>query len=254
MSTIGWILTIGCGFLVGFAKTGIGGVGMLVPPTMAMVFPAERSPGILLPMLIAADVFAVLYYHRHAQWRHVLRPMPWAVAGILAAFAMLKLWPLEGAAYARMIGAVVLLCLGLTVWQRLRGRRVGEVEGNLPTALHLHWLAVAAIGVLGGFATMVANAAGPIWIVYLLAIGLPKFEFVGTGAWFFLILNVFKVPFQADLGNITTASLMLNAATIPAILVGGLLGIFVLKRINQKLFVGIVQWLALAAALRLLLF
>jgi uncharacterized membrane protein YfcA len=109
------------------------------------------------------------------------------------------------------------------------------------------------VGMSGGFATMVANAAGPIWIIYLLAMGLPKFELVGTGAWFFLVLNVFKIPLQANLGNITPSSLLFNVLMLPVILVGGWIGIKTLRRINQKLFNNIILVLAGLAALRLLI-
>ena len=241
------MIAVACGLMVGFAKTGIGGLGVVVVPLMAMIFPAQRSPGILLPMLIAGDVVAISYYHRHAQWRHLLRPMPWAVLGVLVGFAVAKWCPWTDQAYARLIGSIVLVCVVLRYWQ-------SRTEGETPvrTEQFPFWLA-ALVGVSAGFATMVANAAGPIWMIYLLALGLPKFELVGTGAWFFFVLNCFKVPFQWNLGNITGASLALNATIVPAILAGAVMGIFVLKRIDQKLFRSIILWLAAVAAAKLLL-
>jgi hypothetical protein len=247
LSLPGWMIAVACGLMVGFAKTGIGGLGVVVVPLMAMIFPAQRSPGILLPMLIAGDVVAISYYHRHARWRHLLRPMPWAVLGVLVGFAVAKWCPWTDQAYARLIGSIVLVCVILRYWQ-------SRSEGETPvrTEHFPFWLA-ASVGVSAGFATMVANAAGPIWMIYLLALGLPKFELVGTGAWFFFVLNCFKVPFQWNLGNITAASLALNATLLPAILAGAALGIFVLKRIDQKLFRSIILWLAAVAAAKLLL-
>ncbi len=242
-----WALAMLCALMVGFAKTGIGGLGIVAVPLMAMVFPPQRSPGVLLPMLVAGDVIAIAYYHRHAQWRHLLRPMPWAAAGVLLAFAVIKFCPWTDATYARLIGIIVLVCV---VLRHLQSRR--ELADSAAVREFPLW-AAALVGVAAGFATMVANAAGPIWMIYLLAVGLPKFELVGTGAWFFCIVNMFKVPFQWNLGNITVASLAFNLSVAPAILLGACLGIFVLKRIDQKLFKSVILWLAAASAAKLLL-
>ena len=100
---------------------------------------------------------------------------------------------------------------------------------------------------------MLANAAGSIWSVYFIAIGLPKYTFIGTGAWFYLVLNCFKVPFQINLGNITTASFAFNLAMLPLILVGGAIGIIAVPRINQALFNRMILALAAIAGLRLIL-
>jgi hypothetical protein len=116
-----------------------------------------------------------------------------------------------------------------------------------------HPVFAALIGLTGGFATMAANAAGPIWILYLVALGLPRYAFIGTGAWFFLILNVFKLPFQAGLGNLTPAALAIDLALLPAILVGAGLGILTVKRIDESLFAGLVKGLAVLASLKLLI-
>lgn len=247
LSALDWVLALLCGLMVGFAKTGVGGLGIVVVPLMAMVFPAQRSPGILLPMLVVGDVVAITYYRRHAQWRHLLRPMPWAVAGVLLAFAVIKFCPWTDQAYSRLIGAIVLVCVLLRFWQSRGEDSCTESNREFP-----FW-AAALVGVSAGFATMVANAAGPIWMIYLLAIGLPKFELVGTGAWFFFAVNLFKIPFQWNLGNITPASLSFNLCVVPAILLGTVLGIFVLRKIDQKLFKSVILWLAAAAAAKLLL-
>jgi len=242
LSVGGWLIVVVCGVLVGFTKTGVAGLGLVIVPLLAMVFEPHRSPGVLLPMLCMADVLAVIYYHRHAVWAHVLRPMPWAVAGIVVTFVVLKCIPLRGATYGRLIGAVVLICIGIGL---VRSRRGGKEKHGA--------LFAAAVGVLGGFATMAANAAGPIWVVYLLAMGLPKYELIGTGAWFFFALNLLKVPFQANLGNITGSTLALNGLLLPAILAGGWLGIRTVRRMDQRLFNRVIQALAAAGAVKLIL-
>jgi uncharacterized membrane protein YfcA len=245
-----WALALLCALLVGFTKTGVTGMGMLIIPIMAMIFPPSQSPGVLLPMLIMGDVMAVGYYHRHAVWSHLLRLLPWAVAGIIAAFLLLKFNPMSERAFARMLGGIMLGCiLSVTAWKRTPGAETGDE----PSSKAGRRMFAAFMGILGGIATMIANAAGSIWSVYLLAVGLPKYAFVGTGAWFYLILNSFKVPFQVNLGNITAATVAFNFMMLPLIVVGGVLGILILPRINQALFNRLIILFAGLAGLRLLL-
>ena len=247
-----WLLAAFCGLLVGFSKTGVTGMGIMIVPMMAMIFPAQQSPGVLLPMLIMGDVMAVAYYHRHAVWTHLLRLMPWAIVGILAAFVVLKFFPWNDRAFSKLLGVIVLVCIGTTFWNRRGNGAESETDAD-KRARGSSRLFAGFMGVLGGIATMIANAAGSIWSIYLFAVGLPKYQFVGTGAWFYLILNSFKVPLQVSLGNISASTVAFNFAMLPVILLGGVFGILVLPRINQKIFNRLVLGFAAAAALKLLL-
>jgi hypothetical protein len=110
------------------------------------------------------------------------------------------------------------------------------------------------MGVLAGFTTMVANAAGPVMILYLLAVGLPKLSFIGTGAWFFLLVNAFKVPFSVHLGLINGESLMLDAVLLLPMVPGALLGPVIVRRMNQNVFENVALVLAVVAAFKLILF
>src|SRR5690606_20548904 len=116
---------------------------------------------------------------------------------------------------------------------------------------HGAWFA-PAIGVLAGFTTLVANAAGPMMAVYFLAMRLPKMDFVGTGAVFFLIINLFKVPFMVNLGLINAASFTLNLWLAPAVIGGAWLGRKLLVRIDQRAFENIALALSAVAGLKLL--
>ena len=89
-------------------------------------------------------------------------------------------------------------------------------------------------------------------ILYMLAIGLPKLEFLGTGAWYFLIINLFKVPFSWQLGLITPATLQFNALLLPAVLAGALVGRRIVPHINQTWFETLALGLTLVAGARLL--
>jgi uncharacterized membrane protein YfcA len=239
-----WAILGTLALLLGFSKTGLPGFAILSIPLAALVVPAKASTGIVLPMLIAGDVFAVTYYRRHAQWRHLLRLLPWAFAGIFLGYRLLAL--VTDAQLKPLIGALILVMLGLAKWRELRGN--GGADNGLPH----HWGFAAGMGLAAGIATMMANAAGPIMTIYLLAMNLPKNEFIGTSAWYFFIVNCFKVPFSANLGLINHDSLLLNFTLLPAIVAGALLGILVIRKIPQKLFADLAQILAAAAAVKLL--
>ncbi len=228
--------------MVGITKTGIPGLGILVVPLMAGVLPARSSVGALLGILILADLFAIVYHRRNAKWGHVLRLLPAAFAGIVAGYFGLKV--VNDEQLKPIIGGIVLVMLGINYW---RTRTKGK-DAPVPT----QWWFVVGLGFMAGVTTMMANAAGPIMIIYLLAMRLPKIEFVGTGAWFFFIVNWLKVPFSANLDLMTAASVKLDLMMLPFIAVGAVIGIFFLKRIPQKTFIAVVQILAVAAAVKLL--
>jgi len=239
----GWIVLGVSAFFIGLSKTGLPGVGILAIITVATVIPARASTGLILPMLIVGDVFAVSYYHRHAVWAHLFKLLPYAVLGILAGY--LAMGHVNDVQLRRIMGGIVIVLLALNYW---RNRHLAD-DAPVPTA----WWFPAILGFLAGVTTMMANAAGPIMTIYLLAMRLPKEEFVGTGAWYFFMVNCFKVPFSAHLGLITLTSLKFNLLLSPFIVVGAVAGIAVIKRIPGKFFNEIVQWLALAGAIKLLI-
>jgi uncharacterized membrane protein YfcA len=230
-----------CAFMVGVSKTGVPGVGILNVPLMALMFPAKMSTGLLLPMLAIADVFAVFYYHRHAQWKHVLRLLPWALAGIGIGSVVIRY--IDDQQLKPIIGIIVLAMLVLNYW---RTYRAGDAV-SIPT----HWSFAAAMGLAAGLTTQLANAAGPIMVIYLLAMRLPKNEYIGTGAWYFLILNWLKLPLFVWDGRIVASSVKADLAMLPVIALGAFAGILILKKIPQKWFNIIIQLLAVGAALKL---
>jgi uncharacterized membrane protein YfcA len=231
-----------CAFVAGVSKTGLPGLGILHVPLMAMVLPKRESTGILLGMLILGDLFAATYYRRRAQWKHVLRPLPAAFAGIVAGWQAMRF--VTNDQLGPIIGVIVLVMLGLNYWRT----RVGGEGAPIPT----QWWFAATLGFIAGFTTMMANAAGPIMVIYLLAMRLPKLAFVGTSAWFFFVVNWLKVPFSVHLGLITPQSIRLDLMMLPWIVAGAVAGILFIRRVPQKAFNGIVQILAAAAAIKLL--
>ena len=236
-----WGLVVLGALLIGVSKTGIAGLGVLAVAIYANILPARQSTGIILPMLICADVVAVAAYRRHAVWGHLWPLFPWVVVGVVTGY--FTMGHINDAQVRRGIGAILLVMVALHFWRRQRA-----VTEPVP---HTLWFS-ALTGVLAGFTTMLANAAGPVMILYMLAVGLPKMEFLGTGAWYFLIVNLFKVPFSFQLGLITPGTLQFNALLLPAVIAGALLGRLVVKHINQAWFETLALALTLVASARLL--
>lgn len=239
-----WAGAVLCALMVGFTKTGVPGLGIFAVALFACIVPARVSTGILLIMLIIGDVFAVAYYRRHAVWAHLLPLIPWAIAGIvLGAFVMRKV---NDDQLRRAIGGIVLAMLALNLWWNRRG------AGEQPPLLG-RW-AAPVFGLLAGITTMLANAAGPIMILYLLAMRLPRNEFIGTGAWYFFLVNWIKVPFHVLwVGTITAQTFLFAVAFLPAILVGAVAGILVVRQIPEKTFNALAQVLAGVTALKLVI-
>lgn len=244
-----WTALFFASFFVGLSKTGIPGVGIFAIGLFATVIPARQSAGVVLPLLIAADMVAVYAYWRDARWAQLLRLFPWAIFGIVVGwFAMDHI---NDRQTARLIGLILTVMVVLQLFKSWRKRRNPTVVQENMEAPHGHAY-TGMMGSLAGFTTMVANAAGPIMNLYLVAMRMPKMAFMGTAAWYFFLLNSFKVPFSINLGLINGASFVLNLKLIPAVLAGAIFGRLLLPYINQRLFEVIALGFALLAGVRLL--
>ncbi|MFD7283386.1 sulfite exporter TauE/SafE family protein [Streptomyces sp. NPDC059862] len=235
--------------LVGFSKTAVSGANTVSLAVFAAVLPARASTGVLLPVLIAGDVLAVLTYRRHAHWPTLWRLFPAVAAGVVVGTLFL-VWA-DDEIVRTSIGAILLMMAGVTVWRR-RTVRAAEEDPGLVTS-RAGRIKARSYGVLGGFTTMVANAGGPVMSMYLLSAGFRKLGFLGTSAFFFLIVNVSKVPFSAGLGLIDGRSLLLDAALVVFVVPGALIGRWAVNRINQRLFEQLVIAATVVGGVQLLL-
>jgi uncharacterized membrane protein YfcA len=217
--------------LVGFSKTAVSGANTVSLALFAAVLPARASTGVLLPLLIAGDVLAVLTYRRHAHWPTLWRLFPAVAVGLVLGTGFL-VWAGDGVVRVS-IGAILLLMSAVTVWRR---RTADRDDGPEEVATRGGRIKARSYGVLGGFTTMVANAGGPVMSLYLLSAGFRKLGFLGTSAFFYLIVNLTKVPFSAGLGLIDGRSLLLDAALVVFVVPGALLGKWAVDRIDQRLF------------------
>lgn len=237
-----WALACLAAVGIGVSKSGLPGISLLHVVLFAQLFPGIASTGVVLPMLIAGDLGAVWLFRRHAQWPHVWRTLPPALLGVAVGWAIMSKLP--ATSFNPTIGAIV---LALAALQWLRDTYPQKFL-TVPHSKAFAWM----MGLTAGVTTMLANAAGPVMGLYLLAVALPKEAFVGTSAWFFLLINLLKVPFSAQLGLITPASLAFNALLIPAIFSGLFLGRSIVARLSQRWFDKLVLAFAILAALKLL--
>jgi uncharacterized protein len=239
-----WSLLALGAFITGLSKTGIAGLGVLAVALFANALPARASTGALLPLLLCADLFGLYYFRKHASWPHLWKLFPWVILGVVAGY--LALDRISSSAMARLLGGILLAMVAVHCWRK---QQADQLASLVP---HTWWFA-AITGVLAGFTTMTANAAGPVMVLYLLAVGLPKLAFIGTGAWFFMLVNAFKIPFSVKLGLITPDSLLMDVALLVPMIPGALLGPILLRRMNQAAFEWMVLVLTVLASIRLLL-
>jgi hypothetical protein len=229
-SPLEWGLALTAAFFFGMSKAGLAGMGLLGVLFMAGAIPGKAATGVVLPLLISADLFAAAAFRTHVQWDQ-LRRLAWPIgAGVVAGWWLLRVMPDAG--YRPLIGWMVLAMLAL----QLVRQRFPRMDAALPHSPAFAWVT----GVLTGIATMVANAAGPIASTYLIILAVPKRQFVHTMAWLFLFVNLFKVPFGVQLGIINVGSLALNVKLVPAVLVGLWSGRLLIDRISPLAFNNIV--------------
>ena len=221
-----WGILFLSALIIGMSKTGIQGLSLISVPLLALAFGAKPSTGLILPILCIADLIAVLYYRRIAEWKYVFKLLPAALVGFILALFVDKVIP--PAAFKHLMGGCLAIVLLVMIWSEWKGK-----ENKLSSC----WWYGPFFGLLGGFTTMIGNAAGPVMAIYLLSVKMPKYSFVGTNAWFFLVINYLKIPVQMFAwNNITSQSLIIDALTIPFILMGGVAGIFLVKRLPEKGF------------------
>lgn len=228
LSELSWIdiATVAlAAFILGLSKSGIKGISVIIVAMLVFVFGAKTSTGILLPMLIVGDVFAVIYYHRHTQWNYLVKLLPFMIVGVLLGTWIGKSLPEE--VFRKYMAVVIFISVVVMIWWDQRKSK------HVPEGLAF----AGFMGLTSGFVTMVGNLAGSFANLFFLAMRLPKNQFIGTAAWLFLIINIFKVPFHIwSWETITWSSTKVSASTIPFIFIGLFVGIRILKHINDRRF------------------
>lgn len=241
LSWLDWSLALLAVMIIGISKAGVKGVAIVVVTLMALVFGSKASTGILLPLLTVGDIFAVIYYHRHTQWKYLRRLLPWMILGVL--FGVRVGEDLPESTFKHGMAAIILLTVVMMFWwERQKVKTVPD-----------QWWFAGIMGLAAGFTTMIGNLAGAFSNIFFLAMRLPKDQFIGTAAWLFFIINLFKLPFHIFVWEtVTWETIAIDLRLLPGILVGLVVGIFIVKKIKDRHYRQLILFLTAVGALVIL--
>lgn len=238
-----FIIFLVVAIFIGMSKTGIHGAGMVAVPMLAIVFGGQLSSGILLPILCLADVMGVWYYHRHASWYHLKKLFPWAALGTVLGTVVGGM--IDDETFKLVMAVIIGVSVVIMIWLE-RGRKEGIPD--------YRWFA-SLTGIAGGFTSMVGNLANSVVAIYFLTMRLPKNAFIGTTAWFFLVINWFKIPFHVfSWKTITWNTILLDLATLPFIAVGAFLGIVIVRHMKDRAYRWFIIAMTLVAAVFMMIY
>tara|TARA_B100000989_G_C19530666_1_gene469580 strand:+ start:4065 stop:4805 length:741 start_codon:yes stop_codon:yes gene_type:complete len=222
-SLLNYIIAAICALLLGISKSGIKGIAPLIVTGLALVYGAKNSTGILMPLLLVGDVFAITYYKRHVQKEYIIKLLPWMVLGVL--FGVIGGSYISESIFKYGMALIILFSVGLMYYW----------ENKKDKAVPSHWIFASSLGLLAGFTTMIGNLAGAFTNIYFLAMRIPKNNFIGTAAWLFFLINSFKVPFHIwSWKTINSESILISLKLIPFVIVGLIIGVFLVKKIEDE--------------------
>ena len=217
------IIFYAAALLVGMAKTGVQGAGMLAVPIVASLFGGIASTGVLLPILCMADAFAIMYYHRHASWERLKNLFPTTAIGTIIGVILGS--QISDKTFTVIMAVSIVVSIAVMLWLEKSNRKSVSSSSSFS----------AFVGLVAGFASMVGNLAGPLMAVYFLSMRRSKHTFIGTAAWFFLVINLFKIPFHVFVWNtVSTETFIMDLTTLPVILAGAFLGIWIVKKFSEE--------------------
>ena len=214
-----------CAFLLGISKSGIKGIATLIVTGFALIYGAKNSTGILMPLLLVGDIFAITYYKSYVDWSYIIKLIPWMVFGVLIGVI--------GGSYISddlfKYGMAVIILFSVSLMYLMESKKEKKIPKNL--------IFVSSMGTLAGFTTMVGNLAGAFSNIYFLAMRIPKNTFIGTAAWLFFFINSFKIPFHIwSWGTINGASILKSIELVPFVILGLAVGVVLVKKINDNTF------------------
>lgn len=237
-----WILVLIASFIIGLGKAGLRGLDMLSVTMMALIFGTKSSTGVVLPLLCLADIAAVKYYNRHSNWNHFWKLIPWMAVGVIIGVFVGK--DLDELIFRKVMAIIVLLTIIIVLVMEFR--RSEEVPSSK--------LFSVSTGLSAGFTTMIGNLAGAFSNLYFLAMRVGKNSFIGTASWIFLVINLFKLPFQIFYWkNITADTLKVDLFLIPTLLLGFGLGVVIVGKITDDYYRKLIIVLTIIGSLFMLL-
>ena len=274
LTSSAWVILALAGLLIGVAKTALPGLATIAVAMFAAVLPAKESTAVMLLLLLVGDLLAVWAYRHDVDWKALRSLVPPVFVGLIAGAVVLD--HISDNGMRKMIGIILLTLTGITLVLMANGKRKDRAAalGENPTVQDDVALETAELadvlaetedsdseesteasraatssakfarnpvarwiyGFIGSFTTMVANSGGPPMTMYFLASGFDMVRFLGTQAWFFFIVNIAKLPFQATLGLHSAHSLATDLLLLPTVLVGAALGRWLVGRMNAAVF------------------
>jgi len=238
-----WSLFGVAALIVGLSKCGIPGIGILNVVLFQHALLAKDATGFGLPVLVIGDICAAIAYRKHAEWPLIAKLAPWAGLGVLLGY--FALGALSDELAGLLIALLLALMLAIHVYRELR-------KGSLESMAAGGRGASILIGLGAGFTSMIGNAAGPLMALYMLSMGFPKMRFLGVSVYFFLVLNLFKLPFLTHLDLVSMGSINANLKLIPFVVTGAFIGVLFAKHVKQIWFDRTAFWLSAAAVAHLL--
>ena len=210
---------------MGISKSGIKGIAVLIVTSLVIVYGAKASTGILMPLLLLGDVFAIIYYSRFTRWRYILKMSPWMFLGVL--IGVFYGYNINEDNFRLGMALIILISIGVMYyWDQKKDLKVTT-----------HWSFAGLLGLTAGFTTMIGNLAGAFVNIYFLAQKLPKNEFIGTAAWLFFIINIFKLPFHILVWKtVQMESLKISMALAPFVIVGLYIGVKLVNIIKENTY------------------
>ncbi len=241
ISIAAWTLALTAAMVIGLSKAGIKGIAIVNVTLMALAFEVKESTGIVVPLLVFGDIFAVIYYNRHANWLYIIRFLPWILVGIVIGVLIGN--DLNEATFKISMAIIILTSVVMMYWW---DRRKSQ---NVPT----HWLFASIVGTIAGITTMIGNLGGAFSNIYFLAMRVPKNEFIGTAAWLFLIINIIKLPLHIFVWEtITLDTFIFDLKLIPAIILGVFIGVKLVNLIKEDFYRKMILILTALGALLIL--
>ncbi|TYL46573.1 sulfite exporter TauE/SafE family protein [Marinomonas sp. IMCC 4694] len=236
-----WVVLFLAGLITGFSKFSVGGMGLLILPILMIAYPGPEALAILLPLYIVTDIMAVFSYKAKVAWSVLARFLPFAFLGVYVASHFLA--SIDADQFVRFLGVMILFMILLGLYLDYR-----------PTPFMRKPWAAYSMGFFGGIVTMMANAAGPLFSLFLLEQKLDKNTYVSTRAWAFFIINVVKLPFYLSLGLLSLETTQASVYTLPGLFVGSFIGYHFLKRVNPVQFKWLIRIMSMIAAVKLFIF
>lgn len=227
--------------VTGFSKFSTGGMGLLILPLVMLAFPGPEALGVIIPLYVITDLMAITRYRKGLDLKVLFNLLPLAILGVV-----LGGWLLANTTASQFTGMLVMLIIGmllLSIWLEYR-----------PAKWMRYPLIGQVVGLMSGFISMIGNAAGPIFSLYLMEQKLDKAGWVATRAWVFTLINLAKVPVLIQVGLLNSETFQASLIGIPGLLVGAVIGGWVMQRMSLYQFRWLIRAMAMLAVLNLLAF